>query len=466
MKFQALFSLAASIIPLARLVASEPIQYCRNGAETNEIDFCMSMLTHYNASTSAHDLFLTMSVLRPDSTPVGWTAIGLGEVMEGALMFIIYGDPLASKKPVVSIRKSIGHVQPTLITEEDKKDGAELHLLRADWQESPSDPRTVSAVMSVVCYSCHLFPGTKISATSKSQPWLWAWNNKQEFDDFPYDAHLKMHAHHAGKGGWGNFYVDMSRALNTWKSPPSPPSIIYGMKAIGVSESPGMSAAYGIAWLKNNPILHVHGILMGIAFLFLFPLGVLAMRSGRMKAFKYHWVIQLIASGFTVAGFALGLVLGRKVDTFHQILGITLVASLGLQGILGWRHHMVFLRLRRRTWLSHSHIYLGRFMMIGGWTNLVTGLVLRGYSRLSVGIMGFVVGFEAVALTAWLLWKRIKAARAERMNKSNPDGNKDDLTNYFALDDLDDDEEEEDASSSETLHDEESKPMMGKSEKA
>ncbi|KAI1208003.1 iron reductase domain protein [Annulohypoxylon truncatum] len=468
MKFGALFSLAASILSLSHLVFSEPIQYCKYGAETNEIDFCMSLLTHYNASTSAHDLFLTMSVTRPNSTAIGWTAIGLGEVMEGALMFIIYGDPLASKQPVISIRKSIGHVQPTLITDEDMKKGADLRLLRADWQESPSDPRTVSAVTSLICYSCHLFPGTEISSTSKSQPWLWAWNNKQEFDDFPYDAHLKMHAHHAGAGGWGNFYVDMSRSLNTWESPPSPPSIIYGIQAIGVSESPSRSAAYGIAWLKNNPILHVHGILMGIAFLFVFPLGVLAMRSGRMKAFKYHWVLQLVASGFTVAGFVLGLVLGRKIDTFHQILGITLVACLGLQSILGWRHHMVFIRLRRRTWLSHSHIYLGRFMMVGGWTNLVTGLILRGYSRLSVGIMGLIVGSEAVGLTAWLTWKRIQAARAERMNKPNLVGHKDDVTNYFALDDLDDDEEEEeeDASSSETLQDEESKPMMGKPEKA
>ncbi|KAI1457375.1 iron reductase domain protein [Annulohypoxylon moriforme] len=465
MKFQALFSLAASIIPLAHLGASEPVQFCKYGAENNEIDFCMSMLTHYNTSTSAHDLFLTMSVLRPNSTALGWTAIGLGEVMEGSLMFIVYGDPLVSKQPIVSIRKSTGHSQPTLITEEDTKSGADLRLLRADWQESPSDRRTVSAVVSVVCYSCHLFPGTTISATSKSQPWMWAWNDNQEFDDFLEDSQLQGHSHQSGAGGWGNFYVDMSRSLNTWKSSPSPPSIILGIQAIGVSESPNGSPAYGVAWLKNNPILHAHGILMGVAFLFVFPLGVLAMRSGRAKAFKYHWVLQLVASGLTVAGFVLGLVLGRKVDTFHQVLGITLVASLGVQGILGWRHHMVFLRLRRRTWLSHSHIYLGRLMMIGGWTNLITGLVLRGYSRVSVGIMGCVVVLEAIGLTAWLAWKRIKAARDERMNKHGSNGHKDDLSNYFALDDLDEDEEE-DALPSGNPQDEESKPMMGKSEKA
>ncbi|KAI1443146.1 iron reductase domain protein [Annulohypoxylon stygium] len=466
MRFSALFSLAASILPLAHLVASEPVQYCKSGDGVDDVNFCMSMLTHYNASTNDHDLYLTMSFTRPDSTDIGWTAIGLGEVMEGALMFIIYGDPLASNEPIVSIRKSIGHTQPLLVTNEDMQHGANLRLLRADWQESPSDPRTVSAVASIICYSCRLFPGTKISATSMSQPWLWAWNNKQELEDFSYDTHLNMHAHHHSDGGWGNFYVDMARSLNTWKSPPNPPSIAYGVQAIGVSESPGRATAYRFGTLIHNRLLHAHGIIMSIAFLFIFPLGVIAMRSGRMKAFKYHWVVQLIASVFTLVGAGLTLLLGYEIKHFHQYFGIALVACLGLQGILGWRHHMVFLRLRRRTWLSHSHIYLGRFMMLGGWANLIAGLTLRGYSRLTIGIFGFVVGLEAIGLTAWLVWKKIQAARKERMNKLNADAQKDDLTNYFALDDVDDEEEEEDASSSATLRDEESKPMMGKSEKA
>ncbi|KAI1090658.1 iron reductase domain protein [Rostrohypoxylon terebratum] len=431
MKCSALFSLAASFFSFAHLAATEPVQYCKSGDGFDEVNFCMSMLTHYNASTSAHDIFLTMSVTRPHDTALGWTAIGLGEVMEGALMFIVYGDPLTSDEPIISIRKSIGHTQPLLITNEDVQDGAELRLLRADWQESPSDPRTVSSVASIICHSCHLFPGTKISTTSNSQPWLWAWNNKQKFEDFSYNTHLDMHAHH---------------------------------QSAGVSESPSRSAAYGHSLPTHNLMLHAHGIIMSIAFLFIFPLGVIAMRSGRLKAFKYHWAIQLIASVFTIAGALPALVLDYKIRHFHQVFGIILVACLDLQGILGWRHHMIFLRLRRRTWLSYSHMYLGRFVMLGGWTNLIAGITLRGYSHLTIGIMGFVVGLEAVGLIAWLVWKRMQAARNEKLNTDEP---KDDLVNYFALNDVDDEEDEEDdTSSSATLRDEESKPMMGKSEKA
>ncbi|KAI1101458.1 iron reductase domain protein [Jackrogersella minutella] len=460
MKFRALFSLAASIVPLARFVASEPVQYCKNGVDTNEVDFCMGMLTHRNVSTDSHDLFLTMAVTRPDLTSLGWTAVGLGEVMEGALMFIVYGDPKSPEPPIASIRKSIGHVQPTAVTGEDMN-GAGLRVLGTEWQPSPSDPRTVAAIVSFVCYSCHLWPNTQVSATSRSQPWMWAWNSDQEFDAFTLDAPLKMHAPHAGAGGWGNFYVDMAMSLNAWPSPPTSAPIIPGVHSIGVSNSPVMSPAYGIAWLKNNPVLHLHGILMGVAFLFIFPSGVLAMRSGRTKAFKYHWILQLVASSFVAVGFVLGVTLGRKIDTFHQILGITLVAFLGIQSVLGWRHHMVFLRIRRRTWLSHSHIWLGRLMMIGGWSNLITGLALGGYSNLSVGITGLVVGLEALGLAAWLARIKVRAARAERARQSHVDGNKDNETDYFVLDDIEEDEEDEDAApSSETLKDEESRPMM------
>ncbi|KAI0378055.1 iron reductase domain protein [Hypomontagnella monticulosa] len=465
MHFQArvaLIALIANLFTLFHLAAAEPVQYCKDGVKSNQIDFCMGMLMHHNDSTSSHDLYLTMSVTRPDSTSHGWTAIGLGEIMEGALMFIVYGDPLSSEQPIVSIRKSIGHKQPTLVTREDMN-GADLRVMRADWHPSPSSPGSTVAMVSLVCYSCHLWPGTEISAESTSQPWMWAWNSKQKFSVFTYDAHLKMHAHHAGKGGWGNFYVDMSRSVNNWHNPPSFPPIRPGVHALGVSESPGLSAAYGMEWLKHNPVLHLHGLLMGVAFLVLFPLGVLAIRSGRTGAFKYHWVLQLAASGLTATGFVLGLMLGNKIDTFHQVLGISLTACLGIQSILGWRHHMVFLRLRHRTWLSHSHIWLGRFMMIGGWSNLITGLILRGYSGLFIAVMGFTVGSEAIGLTTWMVWTKIKSARAEQANKPHTDAHTDSTAQYFALGG---DEDDDDVSSMDQLQDEESRPMMEKSEKS
>lgn len=214
--------LLAILFTIVGTVVSEPVQYCKYGSKTNDIDFCMGMLMHHNITSSSHDLYLSLSVTRPHSTALGWTSIGLGETMEGALMFIVYGDPLSSEKPIVSIRKSTGHKQPTLVTREDMN-GADLRVSWADWIGSTSSPGSAVAMISLVWYSCHLWPGAEISVTAKSQPWIWAWNSKQEISVFTYDAHLKMHVHHAGAGGWGNFYVDMPRSVNNWRHAPSFP---------------------------------------------------------------------------------------------------------------------------------------------------------------------------------------------------------------------------------------------------
>jgi hypothetical protein len=378
---------------LVTFVFCEPVQFCKNGAASNAVDFCMGMLLHSNISTQANDLYLTMSVTRQGNSSLGWTALGLGETMEGSLMFIVSGE-----SPIVSIRKSTGHHQPTLVQLDDMN-GADLRVIRSDWFFT--SPTTTTALISVICYSCHLWPGTTVSDSSHSQPWIWAWNPSQNFDVFTYDAHLSMHAHHAGKGGWGNFYVDMPRSLNTWHNQPSFPPIIPDVISVGTSSNQGFSTQ----WMRLNPLIHVHGIVMGIAFLGLFPAGVFAMRSGSKQSFKHHWVIQATAAFLAIFGGVLGLYLGQRIDTLHQVVGIVVILLLGAQGFLGWRHHVVFVRLRHRTWLSHAHIWLGRLLLTGGWFNVMTGLILRGYSGLSLGVTGALIGVEVLSMGAWLYWK-------------------------------------------------------------
>ncbi|KAG6002677.1 hypothetical protein E4U21_002829, partial [Claviceps maximensis] len=91
----------ASLAVLA-LGRAEPIQYCRFGRETGHVDFCLGVTTHRNSSSGMHDLYLSLSVTR-DHSDAGWTAVGTGSLMAGALMFVVYGDP-AGEQPVLSIR--------------------------------------------------------------------------------------------------------------------------------------------------------------------------------------------------------------------------------------------------------------------------------------------------------------------------------------------------------------------------
>ena len=242
-------SLTLSILQaLWAIVASgEPIQFCKfrfPSAEHDEIDFCMGALMHRNISSNAYDMYLTMTVSRQKDSALGWTAIGPGNIMDGALMIIVYGDPLSQEDPIVSIRTTTIHHQPTLLAQKDMPVGMDLRVIRSSWlpggnqkDQHLQSPSHVAWV-SLVCYSCHLWLGSDISADSTSQPWMWAWNPKQKFEVFSFDAHLDMHKHHAGAGGWGNFYLDMSRSISTARFPPSLPPIRAEVTNLGASDLP------------------------------------------------------------------------------------------------------------------------------------------------------------------------------------------------------------------------------------
>ena len=401
------------------LVNAEPVQYCKFGSPDHpgeDIDFCMGALMYRNDSTNAHDMYLTMTLRRHEGSSLGWTAIGPGAVMKGSLMFIVYGDPLSHEEPILSIRSATGHHQPTLLMKSDMASGMDLRVIRSSWllddshDHGPRDPSYIARI-SVVCYSCHLWPGTAISAQSRSLPWIWAWNAKQKFDVFSFDAHLEMHKHHANAGGWGNFYLDMSRSISKARFPPSLPPIRPKVATLGASDTP-ISFSGSVIQMTTGPGSYFHGLVLATAFLLLFPAGVLGLRAGSPKSFNYHWVIQLCASVLLLLGLGLGLLKSRKINTIHQWVGIALASTIGIQGLLGWWHHRRFVRLHQRTWVSHVHIWFGRLVMVAGWENVVSGLLLRGYktnSAIVVIVMVFVC-LQAVGLSGWVFWAQRKRA--------------------------------------------------------
>lgn len=434
------------------IVSAEPVQYCKFGSPDHpdeDIDFCMGALMYQNASTNAHDMFLTMTLHRHKGSALGWTAIGPGPVMKGSLMFIVYGDPQSHEEPIVSIRTATGHHQPTLLMKSDMANGMDLRVIRSSWlpdgihDQDPTNPSSYIARISLVCYSCNLWSGTDISAQSKSQPWIWAWNAKQKFDVFSFDAHLKMHKHHAGAGGWGNFYLDMSRSISTAQFPPSLPPIRPKVATLGASDTP-MSLSGSVAKMTTGPGSYLHGLVLATAFLLLFPAGVIGLRVGSPKSFTYHWGIQLCASILLLLGLGLGLLKDRKFNSTHQWVGIALASSIGIQGLLGWWHHRRFVRLHRRTWVSHVHIWLGRLVMVAGWGNVVSGLLLRGYKKNSaiVIIVIIIVCMQAVGLSGWTY--RVQRNRTEYEPKPSWAKAEDDS---FALstsdDEIDDDDDDE-----------------------
>lgn len=237
-----LLGIAVLLISLASWAVGEPVQYCRfdqqnsRGATAN---FCLGIATYHNASSHEHDIYVSMQVTRSSpSDALGWAAFGTGSMMAGSLMFIVYGDPSSQhKSPTLSIRTVDGHDQPRLLTQDDLG-GVSFRVIKTDWTPAsliiPEDTEGMIAHVSLVCYACGKWPGAPISAHSIAQPWIWAFDNRQESDVYSEDMHLKAHAHEAGNGGWGRFYVDMARSVST-NSTPSAAPIRPGVAELGAS---------------------------------------------------------------------------------------------------------------------------------------------------------------------------------------------------------------------------------------
>ena len=167
-------------------------------------------------------------------------------------------------------------------------------------------------------------------------------------------------------GDLGVFTMDMTKS-NTELSHPSVPGVQKGRELISAAR------------VEKKPpntliprLITIHGIVLSIAFMILFPAGVTALRSGSSKGFKYHWVVQSTAMAFAFVGFCLALYFswGRFFTHPHKIIGEILFLCLVAQPILGWRHHINFVRVRHRTQVSYWHMWIGRAILGFGMINV------------------------------------------------------------------------------------------------
>ncbi|KAK1834620.1 hypothetical protein QBC39DRAFT_300789 [Podospora conica] len=408
---------------LARLATAEPVQYCKTGYADGQADFCVALATYHNATADAWDVYLSMTV--PRSSPLGWTAVGTGPAMAGSLMFIVYGDP--TLPPVLSIRTSAGHHQPAPLNESNTPlvlpPRASLSVLHAKWHPvhlprhggggddanypiKPTHAATHVASVKVACYGCG-HPAL-LPPSSDSHPFIWAWNDRQDFNGaFPADAHLAMHRHASGGGGFGTFYVDLARSHAEGMA--FAPTVQAGMDRVGTSDAPMGGVGGVFKALRDRPLVKLHGLLMGVVFMVVFPLGVVVMRmpgSGG-GGFKRHWKVQVAGSGMAVMGAVVaGVMTGGGVPrTGHQWVGVGVVGALVVQGVLGWRHHVGFVKGEgRKGWVTRGHVWLGRVVLAAGWVNVVMGMGLSGHGWVGMGVVGGLAVLEAVGV--WVVvWR-------------------------------------------------------------
>ncbi|KAL7799676.1 hypothetical protein V8C37DRAFT_407264 [Trichoderma ceciliae] len=429
---------------LLATVSATPSQYCLFGLPRGEIDFCMAVSLYHNHSTSAHDVYLSMAVRRSaesnNSRSLGWTAIGTGSKMAGSLMFVLYGDPESSdaKGPTLSLRTvKTGHARPLQVVEKDAGKGLDVRISKTAWTKARNDTLHV-ATASAVCYACSEWQGAEISPESASQPWIWAWNKEQHMKSFSPDEQLEMHTL---IDGYGFFYVDM-KAATSHHSDGFPAFNVIGEDSnIGTSDQPMKEKKPGL-WQKlmSRPLAHLHGFFMMTAFLLLFPVGAVAIRSGSDKSFKHHWVIQVAAMVSALSGAIVAIIMSDKVfGSPHQIAGVAIVSLLAVQAALGWRHHVDFIRIFRRTWISYAHVTLGFVLLLSGWANVIGGLILYGASKFGIAMIALFILLELIGVGGWSYLARRRSRTLGAIHKETPESS----AAYFALEDIPESDEED-----------------------
>jgi hypothetical protein len=137
-------------------------------------------------------------------------------------------------------------------------------------------------------------------------------------------------------------------------------------------------------------VRYAHGILMGFAFLGLYPIAALLMRVGNFRhTIWIHAVLQIFAMLIMYSGMGTGIWIARANGSIyghaksenvkaHEIIGTIVPALMILQPVLGYLHHRGYVKTGAQTVFTFAHKYYGRILMLAGAIN---GIVGRGNEK-------------------------------------------------------------------------------------
>lgn len=360
------------------------IQYCSDDPE-----FCFAVTLQQNSSTDGHDVFVTLTAKPTEAG--GWTSVGFGSKMKDSLMFIIYAAQ-DSEELVTNVSTAEGHVVPTPLPGYTDH----IQVLRTDVSET-------QYFAQFACYACDTWSPAEIDVQGNAS-FIYAANTLQEFSSA--SSSLSIHNHH------GVLVGDLSAAWKAHKDDRIPE--IQGTETIGFSHVPhhhGHDDDEGEEPLFSP--LRVHGVIMTIAFMGLFFAGNLSIRLPLIRAFKYHWVIQLSAS-ILALGSALYMFLRASHFDTHKIIGLVVVCSLIAQAAAGYKHHIDFVRIRRKTIFSLVHRWLGRSIFVVGTLNVGLGMYYMGWSTMALFAWFVIWSAELVSFAYVVVQHQRRTIREDR----------------------------------------------------
>lgn len=340
--------------------------------------FCIddSTCASINLPSSTTDTFFQIT----SSTSHGWTGIGVGTGMAGAMIFVVYPSKDGTNV-TVSPRVAEGHFEPAV--------NPDFKVTILAGSGISGDKMTVN----FRCANCRSWSGGKLDTSSTEQPFIWATGEAK--GSIMSDSPNEQITQHSSNGF---FVLDIKNALG---GDGTLNPFVNNIKTIQLSSS--QSSAGGSSYTppvsKTNRIIIAHGVIMSITWVILFPLGAAFIRllNNRLpNPLALHRGLQGANTVLAIIGLVLGVSIGdeyvNNYASFHKFLGITVVVLLFIQGGLGQLHHSVYLKTGKRSQWSYAHIWFGRTVISLGIINGGFGLKIVSASS------GQIAAYTIVAL--------------------------------------------------------------------
>jgi hypothetical protein len=146
----------------------------------------------------------------------------------------------------------------------------------------------------------------------------------------------------------------------------------------------GHASAKGGPSLRAVHMAMAHGILACVAWVFLFPLGGILIRSCSFRHVLWvHVFLQIAGLCVYTAAVGLGINLGlspwhKMINNKHAIIGLVVYTLVVTQAVSGYIHHKLFKENTSRTAWSYVHLWIGRLCITLAMINAGFGFQLRG----------------------------------------------------------------------------------------
>jgi hypothetical protein len=222
-----------------------------------------------------------------------WVALGTGKQMTGSNMFVMYQDGQGNL--TVSARSGKGRTQPLAQTD------TKLQLLAG------SGVSGGIMTANIMCANCQTWSGGSMSLSSSSTDWIAAWSEGDPINSRSTSANIQKH------GGTDGFTFDLSQAVLATDANPFVEGAAQNNGAAGNGSSVDNNNGSENASASQSGVnlFMVHGIIMMITFVIMYPIGAILMPL--VGKWFVHAGFQMFSFILMWVGFAIGYMRSSQV---------------------------------------------------------------------------------------------------------------------------------------------------------